>query len=184
VGQDRVRGDCTRMAAESPHPGCGSEASREFARDSLAWRVAVLACLIAALSGCAGSGGLLASLPQPQDVSIIPPPAGLAPQVAAFWGMWEGYWRGPSGVLPSRLIVERIDSESAEVVYVWGDDPQGHFKAGWGRFKAKVLPRGILEFGWRRTTLVFEMREDRKSIEGGRVQGSTISAATMRRVGP
>ncbi len=46
------------------HPGCGNEASRELARDSLAWRVAVLACLIAALSGCAGSGGLLASLPQ------------------------------------------------------------------------------------------------------------------------
>jgi hypothetical protein len=68
--------------------------------------------------------------------------------MAAFWGMCEGCWKGPSGLLPSRLIVERIDSESAEVVYVWGDDPQGHFKAGWGRFKAKVLPRGILEFGW------------------------------------
>ncbi len=98
--------------------------------------------------------------------------------------MCEGYWKGPSGLLPSRLIVERIDSESAEVVYVWGDDPQGHFKAGWGRFKAKVLPRGILEFGWWHTKLVFELREDRKSIEGGRVQGGTISAATMRRVGP
>lgn len=126
MGQGRVRGDCTRMAAESPHPGCSNEASRELARDSLAWRVAVLAC----------------------------------------------------------LIVERIDSESAEVVYVWGDYPQGHFKAGWGRFKAKVLPCGILEFGWWHTKLVFEMREDRKTIQGARVQGGTIPATTMRRAGP
>ena len=165
---------------EASRTGCPIH--RNYSARAWCW-VSALACLLMALFGCATSGDL-ASLPRPQDLRIIPPPAGLAPGLAALWGIWEGYWKGTGGMLPSRLIVERIDSESADVVYVWGDDPQGHFKAGWGRFRAKLNPRGILEFGWRNATLVFEMREDRKSIEGGRVQGGTISAAVMRRVGP
>jgi len=148
------------------------------------WRVCALACLIAALGGCAGPGNPFAILPEPQDLHITPPLAGLASEVAAFWGIWEGIWRGRNGFLASRLIVEQVDSDSAQVVYIWGDDPQGHFKAGWGRFTARVVSGRILEFGWPQTKMVFEMAKDGRSLEGGRVQGKDLSAVIMRKVAP
>jgi len=50
------------------------------------WRVGALACLIAALGGCAGPGNPFAILPEPQDLHITPPLAGLASEVAALLG--------------------------------------------------------------------------------------------------
>jgi len=143
-----------------------------------------LLCVMLVLGGCATPGDLLSSLPVPQEVNVVAPAADLAPQVAGFWGIWEGIWRGPHGLLPSRLIVEQIDAESAQVVYVWGDDPRGQFKAGWGRFEAKVRNGRVLEFGWLRTRMVFEMAENGRSLEGGRVQGRDVSAILMRKVAP
>ncbi len=148
------------------------------------WRMGALACLMAALFGCAGPGNPFAMLPEPQDLHITPPLAGVSSEVAAFWGIWEGIWKGRTGVMASRLIVEQVDSGSAQVVYVWGDDPQGRFKAGWGRFTAKVVSGRILEFGWAQTKLVFEMGRDGRNLEGGRVQGKDLSGVIMRKVAP
>ena len=58
--------------------------------------------------------------------------------VAAFSGTWEGAW---DNALPSRLIVEKIDTESARVVFAWADHPQGRFQAGWSRVQA--TPTGM-----------------------------------------
>lgn len=128
------------------------------------------------LAGCAAQA---ATIPGPPEVKITPPAAGLAPEVAAFSGIWEGAW---DGTLPSRLGVESIDAESARVVYAWADHPQGRFKGGWTRARAKVLPGGKLQWG-SEVKFTFEMTKDRMSIEGEREQGGNISSVTMKKVG-
>lgn len=121
-----------------------------------------------------------AAIPRPPDLTIIPPSANLPPEVAAFSGTWEGAW---GGILPSRLIVERIDSESAQVVFAWADDPRGRIKANWKRLRARVFPGGRLDFG-PQEDFVFEMAQDRRSNTGRKGRGGPITTVTMRKVGP
>ncbi len=143
-------------------------------------RLSVLALATALLSACA-SGGIGAALPKPPDVAVTPPAPDLVPELAAFSGSWEGIW---DGVLPSRLIVERIDAASARVVYIWGADPNGYFKAGYSRHNAKVLPGGKIEFGGSgRPYFVFTMSKDRTSISGERESQGRINTTTMKKVG-
>jgi putative ABC transport system substrate-binding protein len=67
------------------------------------------------------------TVPGPPEVTITPPAADLPPELAAYSGTWEGAWHN---VLQSRLVVEKIDAESARVVYAWANHPQGRFKGG------------------------------------------------------
>src|ERR687887_2685149 len=101
-------------------------------------------------------------LPAPPEGHMTVPAADLPPKVAAFSGPWEGAW---DNALPSRLIVEKIDTESARVVFVWADHPQGRFQAGWSRVQAKVLPGGIVQWG-SDAKFTFTMARDRLSING------------------
>ncbi|MBI4236849.1 MAG: hypothetical protein HY696_00350 [Deltaproteobacteria bacterium] len=143
-------------------------------------RLSVLALATALLTGCA-AGGFGTALPAPPDIAIAPPPSDLAPELAAFSGSWEGIW---DGVLPSRLIVERIDATAARVVYIWARDPNGYFQAGYSRHSAKVLPGGKIEFGGSgRPYFVFTMSRDRTSIAGERESQGRINTTTMKRVG-
>ena len=140
--------------------------------------ITVLLVFVTILSGCA-AGNMTVALPNPESV-VTPPPAGLASELAAFSGTWEGMW---DGILQSRLIVETIDTKSARVVYVWGDHPSGAFKAGWQRYKAKILPEGKLQWG-SSVEFTFQMTKDRMSIKGERVRAGVISQVTMKKVGP
>ena len=144
----------------------------------MALRVSLVFCLIITLAGCAAQGTML---PSPGDVKITHPSQDLPPELAAFSGIWEGVW---DGVLLSRLIVERIDSESARVIYIWDDSP-GYFKAGWSRYLAKVFPGGKLEFGSSERMFIFRMARDRMSIEGERVvTGGRINTVIMKKILP
>lgn len=147
---------------------------------NLGHRLSVLALAILWCIACA-SGGLATDLPTPTNVAVIPPASDLAPELAAFSGTWEGVW---DGLLPSQLIVERIDATSARVVYIWGADPNSSFKAGWRRFNASVLPSGKIEFGGSgRPHFVFTMSKDRTSITGERENRGHINTTTMKKVG-
>jgi hypothetical protein len=134
------------------------------------------------LIGCAATTGPVA-LPGPADIKITPAPASLPADLAAFSGTWEGTWTSPYGWLLSRLIVESVDTDSARVVYIWGDDPRGRFEGGWSRNRAKVSPGGVLEFGSSQIKFKFVMAKDKTSIEGEREQGGIIATVTMRKVG-
>jgi putative ABC transport system substrate-binding protein len=118
------------------------------------------------------------TVPGPPEVTITPPAADLSPELAAYSGTWEGAW---GNVLKSRLIVEQIDAESARVVYAWADHPQGRFKGGWARVRAKVLPGGRLQWG-DKVKFMFEMAQDRRSIAGKREQAGDVSTVIMRKV--
>jgi hypothetical protein len=148
----------------------------------MAQRTVVLMCLLVVLGGCATTGGGSASLPVPPDIRFTAPASAVPPELAAFSGTWEGIWSSAYGQLPSRLIVESIEKDSARVVYIWGDDPNGNFKAGWGRNRAKVIPGGKLEFGSPQVKFRFHMAEDRLTIEGEREQAGQIATVTMKKV--
>jgi ABC-type uncharacterized transport system substrate-binding protein len=121
------------------------------------------------------------TVPGPPEVIITPPAADLPPELAAYSGTWEGAW---GNIRKSRLVVEKIDAESARVVYAWAEYPQGPFKGGWIRVRAKVLPGGKLQWG-DKATFTFEMARDRLSIEGEREEARHISSTViMRKVAP
>jgi hypothetical protein len=125
--------------------------------------VAVGAVLMAV--ACSSSGA--SSLPSPA-VTVTRPARGLAPQLAAFSGTWQGTWHGPDGrTLPSRLTVEQITPKAARVVYVYGSQPG--FAAGWFKASTSVLPSGRISFRspnrWH-ALFTFTMRSDGKTIVG------------------
>jgi len=123
------------------------------------------------------------TVPFPDPVVIKPPAAGLAPEVAAFSGVWEGRW---GGVLASRLAVEEIDAEIAVVVYGWADHPGGAFRGGWSRIRARVVPPTRIEWGdgERSARFIFQIRSDQNSIEGTRRFRDQFDTIVMTRKKP
>ena len=121
------------------------------------------------------------AIPRPPEVNLTPPATDLPPEIAAFSGTWEGLW---NGVLPSRLVVESIDAESARVVYAWADYSGQCLKGGWVRVRATVRPGGKLLWGSEQR-FTFTMAEDRMHIEGEREEpagGREISTVMMQKV--
>ena len=107
-------------------------------------------------------------IPLPEDMEITVPQAGLPEGIAAFSGRWEGIW---DGVLSSVLIVEKIDSDKATVIFAWGDCPGWHIDSGHKRYEARVIPgkKPRIEFGGEGgPEFVFEMEESLEAIQGTR----------------
>jgi len=138
-------------------------------------KIIMLAILI--LTACA-SGGVGPVLPSPTNVVIIPPASDLAPSLAAFSGIWEGVW---DGQLSSRLIVERIDATSAQVVYIWGRSLNNYVNPGWRRYKVHVLPDGKLQWG-KDFSYTFTMNENLVNIRGELKQPSHVFTIIMEKV--
>lgn len=115
-----------------------------------------------------------------KELDLIMPSNTVPAQHAAFSGAWAGVW---DGFLPSRLIVESVDLESARVVYAWGDDKFNRFKGGWVRLKVRISADNVLTWG---TAPVFRFRlgKDGKTVAGEREERGEISTVQMRRVAP
>lgn len=71
----------------------------------------ILLIFIGLLVGCASTTQL------PATINIVPPSPEIPPQIAAFSGIWEGKWRGYTDIV---LVVERIDTQKAEIIYCVG----------------------------------------------------------------
>lgn len=70
------------------------------------------------------------------STQIVSPAPDVPAKLAAFSGVWRGYW---GGALPSLLIVERVSpSGDADGIYLWGADPRGRFAGGSDKFRAKI----------------------------------------------
>ena len=120
------------------------------------------------------------TIPGPPSVKITMPRADVPQGSRAFVGVLEGAW---VEVLASRLVVEGIEGDSARVVYGWADDPWGRFKGGWSENRAAISRDGKLSWG-KEAVFTFELSPDLMSIEGKRVQGSSVSIVRMTRIGP
>jgi hypothetical protein len=113
----------------------------------------------------------------PPNVRVAQPPDNLPPEVAGLAGVWDG---APGQVFPSQLVVERVHPECADILYAWGDHPNGEFTAGWTRTRAKILPGGKLY--WRRPgDFTFELSEDFTALVGKRGPASWAATIVLRR---
>ena len=77
------------------------------------------------------------------EFNIVKPVKELNSNIAAISGHWYGRWEY---WLASQLVIEKIDSTEAEIIYAWGTHRDGYFQNGWKRYKAKVYPAGKVEF--------------------------------------
>jgi len=128
------------------------------------------------LIGCASTAQL------PSTLNIIPPSPDVPPEIAAFSGVWEGKWNGWNDTI---LVVEKIDTENAEVILSFSqtEDLNSYYYYA----KAKVLPGPSIEWtipaGYR---YVFEMDKGLKKIKGVQEEKSTGSKQwcylTQRRI--
>jgi hypothetical protein len=83
----------------------------------------------------AASPVLPADVPLPPDVAVVAPAPEIRPELTQLSGRWAGNW---SGKLDAILVVEKIDNESATVIYAYGDSSAWNIKRGYRRFVASV----------------------------------------------
>jgi hypothetical protein len=116
----------------------------------------------------------------PLETLVVPPATHVPPEVASLTGVWESLW---GQGFPSRLVVEKIHPEWASIIYTWGDDPDGQFKAGWVRERAKVLPGGKLHCRYP-GDFTFELSEDHTTLVGKSYWVGRADTIMMRRTHP
>lgn len=113
--------------------------------------------------------------PLPSSVKIISPPPELAPEIAAFSGVWEGRW---DGVDAARIAIVQIDANQAFITYAFQNDSRTPTRP------AQVLPDRQLQ--WRYSDspdagmYTFTMAPDLASIIGvwefrGKVRRVTVT---------
>jgi hypothetical protein len=127
-------------------------------------------------------GVLVVTVQNPPDTfpeaEVLRPAPALPTEVGALSGVWEGV--GPKA-LPTRLVVEDLHENWANVLYTWGDEPDGKFQKGWLRVRAKVLPGGKLF--WRHPgNFTFQLSEDQTMLVCTREQAGATATSLLRRV--
>jgi len=100
-----------------------------------------LALFLGMTSLCFGSSEQ-APAPAPADISVNAPDPSLPAPVASLLGKWVGKWNSRFG-WDSALYIEKIDRDSAQVVFAWGEYNTSrnscHCNPNWVRVrKAKV----------------------------------------------
>lgn len=113
------------------------------------------------------SDGGFEKVPLPKDIRIVPPPADLPKEIAAFSGKWTGKW---DGVQDSVLIVEEINDQEAKIILSQREYP-GPIEEGYRRIIAKVgsSPTPNIEFEMIRSdhpVVTFQMQKDLNTIKG------------------
>jgi len=96
-------------------------------------KIGILTVLLAfALTTCATGG---ANVPLPQTINIETPGPDVPSEIAVFSGKWEGWWPGGMDAV---LIVEKITTTRAKVIYAWGDAPSWKITKGFMRYTAVI----------------------------------------------
>jgi hypothetical protein len=104
-----------------------------------------------------------APIPQPTDVSVTAPGAGLDRRLAAFSGVWYGRWQQSGrNVDYTWLAVEQITATSADVAYRSGT----FFQRYTARIRLEGQEKPTLEWQTGLGPFIFFMREDLNTIEG------------------
>jgi tetratricopeptide (TPR) repeat protein len=122
--------------------------------------------------------------PLPEDINIESPLPDLPDEIKRLSGYWEGTWRrrvstsltDPTATLEAILVVEKVDTHSASIIYAVSDCPGWLIEKGWGRYRATFTSEGgklgfafefIIRRGKRgpRGTLTFVLN-DKGNLEG------------------
>lgn len=112
------------------------------------------------------------------DYKIIPPDSNLPAKVRALSGHWIGVW---DDSIPSQLIIQKIDSTEADVLYSWGTHPDSVYEKGWSRFIAEIDLRGrIIYNNGVQFTFIFDPKKD--ILKGENEIRETRSKIIMERI--
>lgn len=106
----------------------------------------IIACQEGSMdAGNTGPKNTVLPIPLPEGTHIVAPGPDVPADIAAFSGVWGGYW-GSNGT-PSLLIVERVyPSGNVTGVYAWGALNQLKIVPGSLRFRSRIA-NGTLSWG-------------------------------------
>ncbi len=130
------------------------------------------------ISGCASTA------PLPVTLNIVTPLPDVPLEIAAFSGIWEGKW---NSALDTILVVERIDTQKAEIIISLGD-AGGYFIQPQNTYfyvTAPVIPGPVIE--WTNANgnkFTFKMDKDLNKVIGffeEKTTGSKARVAYMTR---
>lgn len=116
--------------------------------------------------------------PIQEPFKIMKPANTLNPSIAKLSGHWYG--RGDFSIA-DQLVVEKIDSTTASVLYSWGNHPAGYFKNGWVRRTAAVDRDGRITFKLDSATLTFELDKHEDVLIGYYKKGDAFSKLILDR---
>ncbi len=149
-----------------------------MSRISLKAGVVFLAVLT--VCGSAVAAARVSAPPLPPDLKVTPPDSSLSKDIAGFSGTWVGSW---GATLDSTLVVEKVDSSSASIVYSWGVASRwGVSNPGFTRVKATIGSDGLL-----RATLgngaqvIYRLSSDQKTLTGQYIRGGQTTQGAFRR---
>ena len=114
-----------------------------------------------------------------ETIKIIEPSQSVSSIIAKLSGHWYGMG---DYLIAGQLVVEKIDSTKASVLYAWGDHPDGYFKRGWVRRSANVDSSGEIEFSLYDATLTFKLDKNEDILIGYYKKGKAKSKLIMNRL--
>jgi hypothetical protein len=121
-----------------------------------------------------GTHSSSAALVYPNDLRIVPPPASVAPERAAFSGHWTGQWE--PGQLPHALVVEQIEESGVIAVYA-GRGRQGPF---WNRNRGQFVG-GTLRLTPGTTVVTYQVQPDGTLFATLESQGTILRSRMTRK---
>ena len=113
--------------------------------------------------------------PLPDDIQIIQPDDDTEMNIAATSGIWYGKW---DFTLPSRLVIEKINGNNAEIIYSHGDIPN-FLQKGWMRKTATIDSAGWLKFNDGEAIWKYRYDKNENVITGYFSNGTTKSKIIM-----
>jgi hypothetical protein len=143
--------------------------------------MAVIVALWSVIPGMAESLPPLPPLPGP--VILVPPNASLKKEIQDFCGEWsEAIWTSKSNkqVRVAKLIVTKVDKDTAEILYGCGDSLLSPSKAFWFQGIAQLRKEG------ERTVMIFSVNDNlhRFWLENGKLIGRNplLAEITMNKI--
>ncbi len=103
--------------------------------------------------------------PLPDDLPVVAPSPAIAEGAAAFSGRWEGVWQAGTRAV---LIVQKVTSHVAHIVYGWGANPIYDLSPGYAYYVARIIHGKAPSLEWESAKLkfCFSMDANRGRIEG------------------
>lgn len=140
-------------------------------------RVVLVAMALVVAGACQTPGLQPAALPD--DTQVVEPGSEVPREYAAFSGVWSGTW---GAGLDGTIAVRRIEPDgTAEVVYAWGDDPQGRFTAGSTVVDARIRDGVLMLERFDTGALArFRLREDGRLDASYEVDGEVTEGVFTR----
>jgi hypothetical protein len=130
---------------------CGHKGHRHMEERNMRSGVLIMLFLVGmaigspTITGTAGPSGPEASRPPlpPEGIRLVQPDPGVPAEIRGFSGSWQGDWVDPGHpgqpIREILVVEEMVSKDDIKIVYSWEACPVCKNKAGWRRFKGKMV---------------------------------------------